>query len=201
MTQELTFEMISKAAEKLNVEPGALDAVCRLESRGSGFLSSGKLAIRFEGHVFWHEMLKKGFAQEKLADLSQLHPNVLYPKRTKAFYLEGEREYQRLEEAVSMNEGAAWSATSWGRFRMMGKDYAACGYSRVDDFVEAQKEIAGQLDAFCNWLQSKGLVEPLRERNWGMFARLCYGPAYAQYSYDKKLENAYQESCREHGIS
>lgn len=200
MERELTFEMISAAAQKLKVEPNVLDAVCRLEAGEAGFLPSGKPVIRFEGQVFWKEMLKRGFFEDKLRDLSQQHPNVLYPKRMPAFYLEGEREYQRLDDALTMNEGAALAATAWGFFRMMGRQFAECGYDDINAFVDAQKAgPAEQLEAFCQWMVSRGLVESLQQKDWRIFARLCYGPAYEERKYDKRLERAYEKSLEEHG--
>ncbi|WAW10178.1 N-acetylmuramidase family protein [Oxalobacter vibrioformis] len=200
MEQELTFEMISAAAQKLKIEPNVLDAVCRLEAREPGFLPSGKSAIRFEGQIFWKEMLKRGFFEDKLRDLSQQYPNVLYPKRMPEFYLEGEREYQRFDDAVTINEGAALAATAWGFFRLMGRQFAECGYDDIHAFVEGQKAgAAGQLEAFCQWMVSRGLIESLQQKDWQMFARLCYGPAYAERKYDKKLERAYKKSLEAHG--
>lgn len=200
MEQKLTFEMISKAAEKLKIEPSVLDAVCRLESSGPGFLPSGKPVIRFEGQVFWKEMLKRGFFEDKLRDLSQQHPNVLYPKRVSEFYLDGEREYQRLEAAISMNEGAALAATAWGCFYLMGRQFSESGFDDINDFVNAQKAgLLEQLEAFCKWMESRGLIESLQQKNWQFFSRLCYGPAYVEKRYDRKLQRAYKKSQEEHG--
>lgn len=200
MEQELTFAIITKAAAKLKIEPEVLEAVCRVESRGPCFLPSGKPVIRFEGQILWKEMLKRGFFEDKLRDLSQQYPNVLYPKRMPAFYLDGDREYQRLEDAISMNEGAALCATAWGCFHLMGRQFAECGFDDVNTFVEAQKAgPAEQLEAFCQWMVSRGLVEPLQQKNWKLFSRLCYGPAYAEKKYDRKLERAYEKSLEEQG--
>lgn len=200
MEKELTFEMISAAAKKLKLKPNVLDAVCRLEAREPGFLPSGKPVIRFEGQVFWKEMLKRGGFEDKLRDLSQQYPNVLYPKRMPEFYLEGEREYQRLDDAVTLNEGAALAATAWGFFCLMGRQFAECGYNDINAFIEAQKAgPAEQLEAFCQWMVSQGLIESLQQKDWQIFARLCYGPAYQEKNYDRKLEMAYKKSLEERG--
>jgi len=199
MDHLLSFEIISSIAEKWDLEPCVLDAICRVEARYPCFFPSGQPSIRFEGHIFWKEMRKRGFAEEKLRDLSQLTPNVLYPRREPKFHLEGDREFQRLEEALKINEIAALLATSWGAFQMQGILYIECGFQNVTDFVDAQKKgPIEQLETFCKWMDSRGLIEPLRQKNWAFFARLCYGPSYVEKKYDQKLLRTYEKSCQEH---
>lgn len=50
--QTLSWQEIVAAAAQINIEPCALQAVCNVESSGSGFLSSGRPKILFEGHIF-----------------------------------------------------------------------------------------------------------------------------------------------------
>ena len=50
-----------------------------------------------------------------------------------------------------------------------------------------------QLDAFVNFVKSKGLEEYLRTLNWAAFAQGYNGSQYAQNNYDIKLKKWMQE--------
>lgn len=199
MAHDLTYDMISIMAEDLNIEPNLLDALCRIEARGPGFLPSSKPVIRFEGHIFWKDLQSRGFAIDKLNNLSQTYPNVLYPKPNPAFYLGGEREYQRLDDALKIQQDSAFIATAWGCFHVLGLHYSECGFNNVFDFVEEQKiGLFQQLETFCKWLKSRRLPELLQQKDWALFCRLCYGPKYEEKQYDKKLQRSYEISCQLH---
>jgi hypothetical protein len=194
LQSSLTWEDIRRAAADLGIEPCAMQAVCAVESAGNGFLPSGRAKILFEGHIFWRELKKRGLDPEEYA---QTHPTVLYPKWTKAHYLSGEKEHDRLREAVSIHEEAALASASWGAFQIMGFNHAACGYATVRDFVQAQEQSAMvQLEAFCGFIHSNNLVRHLKNRDWAAFAKSYNGPGYEQNRYDQKLAEAYERCLR-----
>ena len=190
--RDLTDEAITLAAQELDVDPCALIAVVRVESSGAGFLEPGMPKILFEGHIFWRELKKNGIDPEKPADR---HPSILYPKWTKAHYRGGRREYERLEEALAIHREAALRSASWGAFQIMGFNHAVCGFAGVEEFVAAHKRsAAGQLAAFCAFLQTNKLTFRLKSLDWAGFAKAYNGPGYEQNRYDLKLAAAY-EAC------
>ena len=190
--KRITRSELEAAARSLGVEPCVLRAVLEVESGGYGFLPSGKPKIVFEGHVFWKNLEARGIDP---AVHARNHPAIVFPKWTKAYYRHGEKEYDRLEEAMAINRQAALRATLWGAFQILGANYKACGFSNIESFVEAQKAADGQLRSFIAYLTTRGLVEPLRQKDWARFARGYNGPSYAKHKYDKKLEAAYKR-CR-----
>ena len=191
----LTWEDIARAAADLGIEPCAMRAVCAVESAGDGFLLSGRVKILFEGHIFWRELKKRGLVPEPHA---QTHRTVLYPKWTKVHYLGGEKEHDRLREAMSIHEEAALASASWGAFQIMGFNHAACGHATVNAFVKAQESgAAAQLEAFCGFIKNNNLVRHLKNKNWTAFANGYNGPGYEQNRYDQKLAEAYEQCLKQ----
>ena len=196
MSRTITWDDLSQAAARLEVEPCAMRAVYSVEAAGNGFLPSGRPKILFEGHIFWKELKKRGADP---AALCGAHPDLIYPKWVKTHYKGGEKEYDRLDRAESLNREAAWCSASWGAFQIMGFNFAACGYGSVDDFVQAQREsAAAQLAAFCGFISQARLVRHLKSLDWAAFARGYNGPGYAENKYDQKLKAAYENCKREH---
>ncbi|UQZ91416.1 peptidoglycan-binding protein (plasmid) [Deltaproteobacteria bacterium Smac51] len=194
---KITWEELAAAAGRLGIEPCAMKAVYEVESSGDGFLASGRPKILFEGHVFWKELEKRGLNP---TPLSRTHPNIIYQKWTKIHYSgNGEKEYDRLGEALTINEEAALCSASWGAFQIMGFNHKVCGYETVHAFVEAQRQgAAAQLEAFCGFIKSNNLVRHLAARNWGAFAKGYNGPGYMENKYDLHLMEAYSRCAREH---
>ena len=180
---------ISVAAKILNVEPCAVKAVVDVESSGAGFLPTGQVKILFEGHIFWKELQKRGISPK---DFEAKYPNVLYPKWDKTKYKGGIREHDRLQMASEINREAALCSASYGLFQIMGFNFGMCGFQDITSFVEAhRKSEAEQLNAFCRFIKSAGLLPALTAKDWTTFARKYNGPGYAQNQYDTKLKAAY----------
>lgn len=180
-----------------NLELATIKAVNEIESSGKGFLNSGKPKILFEGHVFWRELVSRGFDPNQF--LTQDNKDVLYEKWTKKYYLGGDAEHTRLQKAIHINSNigvkeAALSATSWGAFQIMGFHAKGLGYKSVGDFVTkmnvSERE---QLEAFGRFLEAKKLIPFLKEKNWVDFAQQYNGSSFRANKYDQKLEAAYKK--------
>jgi len=194
MANTISIESIKSAAKCLNVSPAAIYAVCQVESAGNGFLASGKPKILFEGHIFWRQLKAAGKSEQNLIELAKYYPTILYPKWTRQYYCkDGEREYERLNAARAIHIDAANSSASWGSFQIMGMNYKLCGFTNVQDFVDAHcKDTDAHLNSLCKYLESVKLTIYLRNLNWVEFARRYNGPAYAVNHYDEKLERSYR---------
>lgn len=182
-------------ADEYNLELAAVKAVNEIESSGKGFLINNKPKILFEGHVFWNELKKRGIDPNSYYNPDSR--NILYPKWTRAFYQGGVKEYDRLNEAISLNHDpsfkeAALSSASWGSFQIMGYHAKNLGYPSVDDFVSKMEMNEGEhLKAFGKFLEKNGCLPHLRNKNWAGFARLYNGAGYKENKYDEKLAKAY----------
>ena len=181
---------IESAAKALNIEVAAIKAVNQVEAAGRrGFLANGKIMILFEGHVFWKELKKLGINPRNHVAGNE---NILYESWTKKHYKGGPLEHDRLNQAIKINKSAALASASYGKFQIMGNNYKACGFTSVEDFVNAQNTGEGaQLMTFVNFLKANNLVSALRNKNWAAFAKGYNGPGYAKNKYDIKLAEAY----------
>lgn len=186
----ITSSDIMAAALEHDLDPALVHTVLSVESRGRGFLKSGKPVILFEGHKFWEQLVLLGLDPVKITP--KLPEGILYPKWADTWYVGGEGEYQRLEVAMAVSQPAALRSASWGLFQLMGFNFELCGFKTVDDFVAAMRQgEPQQLDAFLHFIEATGLIKHLRAHKWAKFAHGYNGPAYKKNGYDSKLENAY----------
>ena len=173
------------AADLLGVEVACVKAVTSVESSGGGFYASGLPKILFEAHVFARQTAQK---------YNISNPKISSAKWNKALYAGGEKELNRLKEAMTLDESAALRSASWGLFQILGINHKACGFNSVQEFVTAHVESeAKQLDAFVKFLKANKMDVSLRNKNWQAFAKAYNGPAFKSNSYDTKLEAAYNK--------
>jgi hypothetical protein len=181
LSNKLTNLDYCAAAQKLNCEVAAIKAVAAVESAGDGFLPSGKVKILFERHHF---------ARLTNHQFDNSHPQI--SSRSAGGYYGNEKEYQRFNEAYELNPKAAMMSCSWGKFQIMGFNYAVCGFTSIGDFVDAMKRGEGeQLLAFCGFCETNNLDDDLRRKDWKGFARGYNGKSYTINNYDGKMANAY----------
>lgn len=83
---------------------------------------------------------------------------------------------------------------SWGKFQIMGFNYAVCGFTSVGAFVDAMKESEENTDAFVEFIISEHLADELRRHDWKGFARTYNGAGYAENKYDTKMAAAYRRA-------
>ena len=193
----LSEKDLQEFAQQYNLELAAVKAVNEVESSGKGFLLNGKPKILFEGHVFWQQLLKKGINPESV--LTSKNKNVLYKKWTKSFYQGGEKEYDRLNQAIAIGSNpaikeAALSSASWGSFQIMGYHATSLGYISVQDFVDKMfLRESEHLKAFGKFLEVNKIMNDLRNKNWAKVAEKYNGKSYKVNKYDEKLAKAYQK--------
>jgi hypothetical protein len=185
----ITLKNFEEAAEALNCEVAAVQAVHQVESRGVGFIEDGRPVILFEGHVFWRELKKRNIdPQEHLGG----NQDILYPNWSRDYYSGRKYQYERLDKAMEIHTEAALSSASWGLFQIMGYHGPHIGYSSIQSFVDAQYDSArNHLEAFVGFIKANNLGQHLIDKDWAAFARGYNGPGYAQNRYDEKLAEAF----------
>lgn len=171
----LTNEDFQEAAEIIGGPWTRLKALNKVESNGK---PGAKL---FEPHIFYRELKKMGAnsALEKAIGQKVAHPRWKgIPYRSSQF-----------AKAVKINRKAAYMATSWGQFQIMGFNHQVCGYGNVDDFVrDMQTSTEAQLKAVCRFIMAnKTMHKAYLERDWKTFARLYNGTLYYKNNYHNKL--------------
>ncbi|WED21491.1 N-acetylmuramidase domain-containing protein [Vibrio sp. JC009] len=184
--QLITEEAYLNAAEDLNCDVAAIKAVADVESRGDGYLSDGRPKILFERHKFRNYTNSR--FDENYPDISGFRGG----------YLGDAAEYDRLSKAIQLDCEAALKSASWGRFQIMGFNYAVCGFSDIESFVEAMVESEDrQLEAFISFVEGNNLDRHLRSHNWARFARGYNGPGYRENNYHTKMARAYEKYASE----
>lgn len=184
MKQPISGRDYVRAAARLGCEPEAIQAVAEVESSGAGFNPDDSPKTLFEGHVF-HRLTGGRF------DAS--HPTLSFPKWTREWYGRSwQDEQQRLAIAFMLDYPAAAMSASWGKFQIMGFNHGACGFARIEDFVEAMHESESRhLEAFVGFIESRGLADELRDKRWADFAAAFNGPGFKLNRYDEKMAKAY----------
>ncbi len=179
----LSDQDYQQIAAHLGCEVAAIKAVASVESAGNAFFADWRPKMLFEAHIFSRQTNHQYDSQ---------FPQISSPKWDKSLYLGGEREYQRLAAAMTLNPEAALRSASWGRFQIMGFNSQLCGYGTVKQFVKAMFSSEREhLNAFVGFIQRNNIVRYLVAKNWAAFARAYNGPGYANNRYDEKMASAY----------
>ena len=182
MKPSLTDADFQKAAGELGCSVAVIKAVCTVEAPRGGFLPSGEPTILFERHQFSKRTGRK---------FDMDHPHISNPKP--GGYKGGQAEHDRLAEAAALDREAALESASWGKFQIMGFNYAPAGFGSLQAFINAMYQSEGrQLDAFVAFIQHEGMAVFLREQRWADFARRYNGVNYAINKYDTKLAEAHR---------
>src|SRR5688572_26180955 len=129
----ISQKAFGNAALLLGVEPEAIQTVAEVESGGDGFLATGEPLILFEPHVFWRELKKRGIDPKTITDAS----DILYEKWGAKSYGKISAQHGKLKRAIEINKDAALSSASWGKFQIMGNNFAAAGFDSLDAFIFA----------------------------------------------------------------
>ena len=185
---KMTVEDIHAVADTAGIDRAALRAVLSVETGGSGFDKSGRPKALFERHYFYK------FIKDDPVLLDQASAaGLAYPKWGERPYPKGsDAVYAEIEAAYEMRPDAALMATSWGLGQIMGSNWKMTGAASVDEMVrQAMESETNQLHHMIGFIQSSGLLDKLKAKDWAGFAKGYNGPAYAKNAYDTKLAGAY----------
>lgn len=167
---------------RLACNPAYIMAFASVEAQGAGF-ENNEPKILFEPHVF-SRLTKHQY--------DQAHPLISYPKwGTRPYPPDMVARYNQLLDAVGLDVSAGFSSASYGKFQLMGFNYAGCGFNTPWEFAFSQAfDEPTQLRAFEAFIRSDGLLKPLQNGNWVALAKSYNGPAYANNRYDVRLAQA-----------
>ncbi|SEQ88019.1 Protein of unknown function [Faunimonas pinastri] len=122
-------------------------------------------------------------------------PNLSTPSWDQHTYgVAGAHQYDRLAQAISLNEEAVLQSTSWGLFQLMGWHAAECGCETAVAFVEGMVD-GGEIEHLRSavaWMNAAGLLPYLKRGSWAEVARRYNGAGYAKNHYDTKLAAAFK---------
>jgi hypothetical protein len=195
-SKRITEEQLASLASEFGLELALLKAFMKIESRGSGFLKSGKIKLLFERHKF--------FKYSGSVPVSKTRPDLANPTAggyAKGITAEarGEKEYQRLQDAIAFHEEGAYKSASYGLLQVMGFNHTAAGHptakAMYEGFCESEyKQVKGAL----KFMESNGILKHLKLKSFTVAARLYNGSACCsnpriEDNYDYKLERYYKQ--------
>lgn len=216
-----------RAASKLTCEVEILKAFSVVESGGkASFWRLNRIdgafipALLFERHYFSrltsgqydtsHPDISWPTPYRKKSLLGQDDPHMPDGKVERTdIYADYASAYLRLINAYRLNADAALRSCSWGKFQVMGDNFAACGATSVQDFVQkiCTSEYE-QIDLLASFIQCKPaswkdprnkkagkaptLWASIQAKDWDMIAYNYNGPTYKTYRYDTQLKAAYE---------
>ena len=199
----VSYKEIDQLAIDIGIRPSALRAVFEVESKGDGFNMNGSMVILFEGHWFYRLILQK-LGRAALNQIARDYPSLCYEEWTRKHYIGGEREWTRLNKAISIDEECALKSASYGLFQVMGFNFKLAGYDDVYEyFDESNASELMQLEAGVSFILNEKrkpptktglpqttLMESLKRGNWASFAYVYNGSGYKANAYDRKLADA-----------
>lgn len=182
------------AAWMLDCDVPAVKAVARVEAPNGGYLPGSaplEPVILFERHIF-HRRTNGRHAGARAPGLAEAYSLLSSP--TPGGYGPSSKQHQRLRAATALDRVAALESASWGRFQVMGFNWASAGYASLQDFLNGMI-LGGEdehLRAMVAYVRSRpGLAAALREHRWPVFAELYNGKDYWRHKYDVRLAAAW----------
>jgi hypothetical protein len=177
----ITDAEIAVLASRLGCTTKQLRAVSIVESGGAAFDRSGRPKILFERHLF-HRYTNGAFT-----------PSIFSNPQGGGYDVDS---WEKLTLAACKNAEAAFAATSWGKFQVLGCHALGLGYSSPLEmaFSTAVSE-AAHYELLARYIEKNKLKPALaklsRDPNDNvLFASAYNGPSFRQFNYDHKLAQA-----------
>lgn len=188
----VSLQKIQSEAKRLGVEVAALRAILEKESKGSGFNADGTPKILYERHIMYQRLTEHfGLATAKYWATGR--SDLVYSKGYGAGgYGKYSEQPKKLEDAAKIDRTSALESCSWGIAQIMGYHWKLCGFSSVQQFVNAMyKSEDSQFEVFVKFLEGSGIVPYLKKLDWANVALRYNGKNYKQNNYDVDLKRYY----------
>ncbi|MDR6377614.1 N-acetylmuramidase domain-containing protein [Paraburkholderia caledonica] len=204
--EAITDQDWSDAASAIGCEIPVIKAFAHVESHGAGFDKQKRPVILYERHVFSRHTNRKFDSKNADISLSKAYTTAKVDKQKHEianddrYGSQGDHQYQRFEKAYILDAMGAIQACSWGKFQILGENYAN-KFHFPEDFLQAActSERRHLLDLFVPFVRTKRstklgtLQDALIQKNWASAAYLYNGSGYKKYNYDNKLKEAYEK--------
>lgn len=184
----VTDDQIQRLADRLGCSPKQLRAVGMVESAGGGFDRDGHPKILFERHLF-HRFTNGQFSGTIFSD-----------PRPGGYNL---NSWQKLMMAACKAPQAAFAATSWGKFQVLGAHadgkypkFLNLGYpSPLEMAYSAVSSEAAHYEMLARYIEKAGLKVALAKISTDpddnrALAAGYNGPQFERFDYHNKLAKA-----------
>jgi len=181
------------AAKELGVEKEVLMAIASQESKHASFKAVKQATILFERHKMYSLLIKKGNTKASVDALSKKYPSIVNEDSG------GHNDmtsYEKLKIAKSIDYDCAVQSCSWGKFQVMGFNYANL-YSSPRELEKAMNMCElQQFKYFVLYLKkTNGMVDALKNKNWERIATLYNGPNWKNQNpeYANNIKRYYNQ--------
>lgn len=180
-------------AKDLGVEKEVLMAIASQESKHTSFKAVKQATILFERHKMYRLLIKKGNTKASVDALSKKYPSIVNEDSG------GHNDmtsYEKLKIAKSIDYDCAIQSCSWGKFQVMGFNYANL-YSSPRELEKAMNMCElQQFKYFVSYLKNtSGMVDALKNKNWERIATLYNGPNWKNQNpeYANNIKRYYNQ--------
>ena len=209
--------LLQAVAELVDIPIQILVAVIGVETSGKAFDVDRRMTIRFENHIFYREW---GRHNEEIFDkyfdfnresVSQNWKNHRWRRTEDSEWLEVHtsqmREWDVLNFARRLDDGAALRSISMGLPQIMGFNYRRIGYINVQRmFLHFKRSTHAQILGLMDYVKGAGptsdLLKTLQRSDYVSFIRGYNGSANVE-TYKGRMEaymTAFQELQSEHDL-
>lgn len=186
----VTDDQIQVLADRLGCSPKQLRAVGQVESAGGGFDRDGHPKILFERHLF-HRFTNGAY------------DGTIYSDPVGGGY--NLASWPKLMQAACKDVQAAFAATSWGKFQVLGAHadgsyhgFLNLGYpSPLEMAYTAVTSEGAHYEMLARYIEKAGLQHALAKISTNpednrALAKGYNGPGYERFDYHQKLATAMQ---------
>lgn len=191
----ISNEVYEKEAKRIGIEVAMIQAIAKQESKRNSFWEEGQATILFERHKMW-EYLKKDLnkTDEELIKLKEQDSSIV--NNTAGGYGKYSEQYTKLEKAKKLDYTTALKACSWGKFQVMGFNYAV-KYSSPEEMEKAVNMCElQQFYFFLGYLENtSGMIQAIKNKNWESIASKYNGSNWKNQNpdYAINIEKYYNE--------
>ena len=190
-------------ANELRLDPAVACAVLAVESGGQAFGPDGRMAIRFEPHIFYNYWGAEN--PERFARHFRFNPDRIWqdhawrPSPTEPwqpFHGDPAAEWQAFTLAAGLDgtgsdtgsdtasatasDTAAKQSISMGAPQIMGLNFAGLGYESVQVMFDAfSASEVSQIVGFFDFVRAKSGIRALQRGDFHAFAQIYNGPGQA----------------------
>lgn len=182
--------VIEPLAAKIGIDEALAVAVVAVESGGNGIAADGRMVIRFENHLFWHQWGKTNAAAFQA--LFAFDANVTWQNHKfrptpgaawQDVHANQNSEWSAFAVARNLNDHAAKLSISMGLAQVVGFNFKRLGYASVEAMFDAlsKDERLHVLSLFSFIAADAKLVQALQQGDLLTFASGYNGPGQASF--------------------
>jgi hypothetical protein len=184
----LTMSEVIAVAGRLGVSPAVIRAVRRVEAPRGPFDNEGRPTALFEKHIFGKQTGYK---------YNRSYPDLSSTRWMPGTYGAASNQWNRLALACALDPKAAFEATSFGAFQVLGTNAVELGYkSAFHMALELTVNECAHLECFERFVRVNDLIDELRQcrahspSSCIPFVSKYNGPGYARNNYHVKFAEA-----------